>query len=170
MATDISATVHRALARERVLSYLLPFSSFFSSILFSCFRKDSQKIFFYFLLRDHRPFPCIRCVAPPPPFDTKKQLKKRASIKSTFFRLLCPPGLQNASESVPRRGLRQLFFQIFLFLPNCDFERPSNGLATFIGFKRHFCRPLTTKNKRKTESCCTGGPRTLLSYLFIEKY
>ena len=106
----------------------------------------------------------------PPPFETKKRLKKRASTKSVFFRLLCPPGLQNASESVPRRGLRQLFFQIFLFLPNCDLERPSHGLATFIGFKRHFFSPLTMKNTRKTESCCTGGPGTHFSHVFTEKY
>jgi len=106
----------------------------------------------------------------PPAFETKKRLKKRASTKSVFFRLLCPPGLQNASESVPRRGLRQLFFQIFLFLPNCDFERPSNDLATFIGFKRHFCSPLTMKNTSKTESCCTGGPGTLFSHVCTEKY
>ena len=62
---------HRALARERVLSYLLPFSSFFSSILFSYFREDSQNIFFYLLLSSFKGPQAISLYSlrgPTPPF------------------------------------------------------------------------------------------------------
>ena len=74
------------------------FTSFLILLLFSpllLLQKRLSDIFYYLLLRDHRPFPCIRRVDPPPLFDSKNRLKKTASTKPVFFRFVCPPGLQN---------------------------------------------------------------------------
>ena len=103
---------HRALARERVLSFTQNNTehSLRIVLLFRDLRIEQNSS------KEPRPIsPRGLHKPPPPPFDPEKRPKKQMLPKSLFAPLRLPKGLRNAPESNPRGGPRRLFFTLSSF-------------------------------------------------------
>ena len=116
-------------------------SSFFSSLASEKTLRISSSIFYYLLLRGHRPFHCIPCVAPPPPFRHQKTTEKKSVNKKCFFQTSVSPGPPKCLRKRPQKRSAAALFSDFPFSAELWFRTTLRWFSYFYWFQASLLQP-----------------------------